>query len=75
MESFDITVTSGLLIATMKEACRKVYLSGHKRLLAAMYSCNIQTSADVLGKLYGIIAKRNGEIVQEDMIEGICLEL
>ena len=32
-EGFNSTVTSGLLISTMKEACRKVYLTGHKRLL------------------------------------------
>ena len=32
-EGFNSAVTSGLLISTMKEACRKVYLTGHKRLL------------------------------------------
>ena len=54
----------------MKEAVRKVYLIAHKRLLAAMYTCNIQTTSEVLGKLYGVIAKRNGKILEDDMIEG-----
>ena len=43
-EDFNLTVTSGQLISTMKEACRKVYLTSHKRLLAAMYQCSIQVS-------------------------------
>ena len=54
----------------MKDACPKVYLCGHKRLLAAMYSCTIQANAEVLGRLYGVISQRKGEVVEEDMIEG-----
>lgn len=56
------------------------------RLLLAMYSCEIQASskfrffyvcmrssspvADVLGKVYGVVAKRRGRIVAEEMKEG-----
>ena len=69
-KDFNVTTTSGQLISTMKEAVRKVYLIAHKRLLAAMYTCNIQTTSEVLGKLYGVIAKRNGKILEDDMIEG-----
>jgi len=72
-EDFNVTTTSGQLISTMKEAVRKVYLIAHKRLLAAMYTCNIQTTSEVLGKLYGVIAKRNGKILEDDMIEGTNL--
>jgi len=72
-EHFNSTVTSGQLISTMKEACRKVYLTGHKRLLAAMYQCPIQATSDVLGKLYGVISKRNGKVLDDDMIEGTNL--
>ena len=42
LPDFNSAVTSGLLISTMKDACRKVYLTAHKRLLAAMYQCSIQ---------------------------------
>ena len=50
-ENFDVTLTSGMLISTVKEACRKAFSLGHKRLLAAMYTCDIQASMDVLGKV------------------------
>merc|ERR1712176_89064 len=69
-EGFDFTQTSGQLISTMKEACRKAYSISHKRLLAAMYTCDVQSSMDVLGKVYAVISKREGKIIEEDMIEG-----
>lgn len=69
-EGFDLTQTSGQLISTMKEACRKAYSVGHKRLLAAMYTCDVQASMEVLGKVYGVISKRDGKVIDEDMVEG-----
>jgi len=36
----------------------------------AMYSCDIQASTDVLGKVYGVVARRRGRIVAEEMKEG-----
>ena len=54
----------------MKEACRKAYSVGHKRLLAAMYTCDVQASMEVLGKVYGVISKRDGKVIDEDMVEG-----
>lgn len=35
-----------------------------------MYSCDIQASTEVLGKVYGVIARRRGRIVSEEMKEG-----
>lgn len=102
-ENFDVTLTSGMLISTVKEACRKAFSVGHKRLLAAMYTCDIQASMDVLGKVkkllrknffsffqfycliflifdvcyfipdlqvYSVISKREGQVIEEDMVEG-----
>ena len=40
------------------------------RLMAAMYSCDIDVKADVLGKMYAVLSKRHGKIVEETMIEG-----
>lgn len=40
------------------------------RLIAAMYSCEIQATSDVLGKLYAVLAKREGKVISEDMKEG-----
>ena len=35
-----------------------------------MYSCDIDVKADVLGKMYAVLSKRHGKIVEETMIEG-----
>lgn len=41
---------SGQLIAAMKEACRHAFQAQPQRLMAAMYTCEIMATADVLGK-------------------------
>ena len=64
---------SGQLISVMNEACRKALLVQPARLMAAMYSCNIRTTAEVLGKLYAVLGKRNGRILSEEMIEGSAM--
>ena len=38
--------------------------------MAAMYTCEIQVKAEVLGKLFASLGKRHGKVVQEEMIEG-----
>jgi ribosome assembly protein 1 len=40
------------------------------RIKLAMYTCDIQASTDVLGKVYGVVARRRGRIVSEEMKEG-----
>ncbi|KAJ9055744.1 Cytoplasmic GTPase/eEF2-like protein (ribosomal biogenesis) [Entomophthora muscae] len=61
---------SGQLISTMKEACRSSFLAGAPRLMLAMYSCDIQATSEVLGRVYGVINKRRGKILSEEMKEG-----
>ena len=34
---------------------------------------SIQATSEVLGKLYGVISKRNGRVLEDDMIEGTNL--
>ncbi|XP_026684778.1 elongation factor-like GTPase 1 isoform X2 [Diaphorina citri] len=41
---------SGQIMATIKEGCRKAFQIQPQRLMAAMYTCNIQVSSEVLGK-------------------------
>ena len=72
-DNFDITLTSGQLMSTVKEACRKSFSILHKRLLAAMYTCEIQASCEVLGKVYGVIGRRDCKILEEDRVEGTDL--
>ncbi|KAG0100019.1 Cytoplasmic GTPase/eEF2-like protein (ribosomal biogenesis), partial [Podila epicladia] len=65
-----MAVSSGQLITTMRDACRLGFLEWSPRLMLAMYSCDIQTTADVLGKVYAVIARRKGKILHEEMKEG-----
>ncbi|XP_044294664.1 elongation factor-like GTPase 1 isoform X2 [Varanus komodoensis] len=61
---------SGQLIATMKEACRYAMQAKPQRLMAAMYTCEIMATADVLGRVYAVLSKREGRVLQEEMKEG-----
>ncbi|GBE84885.1 Ribosome assembly protein [Sparassis crispa] len=61
---------TGAFISSVKDACRNGLLDWSPRLLLAMYTCDIQASTDVLGKMYGVVAKRRGRIVAEEMKEG-----
>ncbi|XP_052796536.1 elongation factor-like GTPase 1 [Mya arenaria] len=61
---------SGQLISIVKEACLKSFQTQPQRLMAAMYKCNTQASTEVLGKLFAVIGKRHGRILQDEMREG-----
>ncbi|PFH53393.1 hypothetical protein AMATHDRAFT_73571 [Amanita thiersii Skay4041] len=61
---------TGSLISAVRDACRNGLLDWSPRLMLAMYTCDIQASTDVLGKVYAVIAKRRGRITAEEMKEG-----
>ena len=61
---------SGQLISAVKEGCRRAFMSQPMRLMSAMYSCEIQATSDVLGKVYAVLGKREGRVLNEDMKEG-----
>lgn len=65
-----IGIIQGQVISTMREACRQSFLDWSPRLYLAMYSCDIQASAEVLGKVYGVVSKRRGRIISEDLKDG-----
>lgn len=68
--SFKSGAISGQLISTMKEACRESFFSLSPRLMLATYSCDIQATSEVLGRVYGVINKRRGKIISEEMKDG-----
>ncbi|KAK6644054.1 hypothetical protein RUM43_000319 [Polyplax serrata] len=41
---------SGQIMSCVKDGCRKAFQAQPQRIMAAMYSCNIQANAEVLGK-------------------------
>ncbi|CAI8045879.1 Elongation factor-like GTPase 1 [Geodia barretti] len=61
---------SGQLISTVKEGCRRAFQVQPARLMSAMYTCNILATAEVLGKLYAVLGRRNGRVCAEEMREG-----
>lgn len=65
-----LTQTYGHLISAFRETFKRGFLEWSPRLMLAMYSCDVQASTEVLGKVYGVIAKRKGKILSEEMKEG-----
>ncbi|KAF8895270.1 P-loop containing nucleoside triphosphate hydrolase protein [Infundibulicybe gibba] len=70
IEQNRIAQVTGSVISAVRDACRNGLLDWSPRLMLAMYTCDIQASTDVLGKVYGVVAKRRGRIVAEEMKEG-----
>ncbi|RSH81559.1 Cytoplasmic GTPase/eEF2-like protein (ribosomal bioproteinsis) [Saitozyma podzolica] len=64
------TAVVGALISAVRDACRAGMLDWSPRIKLAMYTCDIQASTDVLGKVYAVVARRRGRIVSEEMKEG-----
>jgi len=61
---------SGQHISSFREGCRRAVMAQPMRLMAAMYTCEIQATTEVLGKVYSVINKRLGKILSEDLKEG-----
>ena len=70
LRSKIIMSTCGQLISSVKEACHRSFLYFSPRLSVSMYSCYIQTSAEMLGRVYSALSKRNGKIISEDYNDG-----
>lgn len=74
----DATATShlqsntfgGQVISAIRDGFRQGFLDWSPRLMLAMYSCDIQATTEVLGKVYAVVNKRHGHIVAEEMKEG-----
>lgn len=60
----------GKLIAPVRNAVHTGFLDWSPRLMLATYSCEIQASTEVLGKVYSVVTRRRGKIVSEEMKEG-----
>jgi len=72
-EQNKMAQVTGSVISAVRDACRNGLLDWSPRLMLAMYTCDIQCSPDVLGMVYGVVAKRRGRIVAEEMREGTSL--
>lgn len=61
---------SGQIMSAVKEGCRKAFQAQPQRLMSAMYSCQIQANAEILGKMYAVLGRRHGRILHGDMTQG-----
>lgn len=67
--SANIGRLTGEVIRTVRECIRQGFLDWSPRIMLAMYSCEIQASAEVLGRVYSVITRRGGRIVSESLLE------
>ncbi|KAK8740714.1 hypothetical protein OTU49_002668 [Cherax quadricarinatus] len=68
LQSFGIS--SGQIISLSKDTLRKAFENQCQRLVCAMYSCVISVTSEVVGRMYSVIGKRQGRIVDGDITEG-----
>lgn len=66
----DVPNIFGRFITTIRGQIHQSFLDWSPRIMWAMYSCDIQTSVDVLGKVYAVVQQRHGKIISEEMKEG-----
>jgi ribosome assembly protein 1 len=64
---------SGQIISTMRRACRESFNQSNRRLVEAVFECNMQCTVDQLGKLYSVLGQRRCDILNEDMMEGTSI--
>ncbi|KAK3955287.1 P-loop containing nucleoside triphosphate hydrolase protein [Pseudoneurospora amorphoporcata] len=61
---------TGEVIKTVQQSIHKGFLDWSPRLMLAMYTCEIQASTEVLGRVYDVLTRRRGRVQSEAMNEG-----
>ncbi|KLU89115.1 elongation factor 2 [Magnaporthiopsis poae ATCC 64411] len=61
---------TGEVIKAVQQSIHKGFLDWSPRLMLAMYSCEIQASTEVLGRVYDVLTRRRGHVLSEAMKEG-----
>lgn len=69
-EPTDIGRLTGELISSIRSAIGSAFLDWSPRILLAMYSCTIQATPEVLGRVYAVLTRRRGSILSESLLEG-----
>lgn len=66
----NTTGKSDQYLSSIRDAIQSLILKASPRIKLAMYVVDIQTSAELLGKVYTVIQKQRGSILSEEMKEG-----
>lgn len=69
-QSAGVSSARGRVISATREAIHQGVSDWSPRLKLATYMCEIQAPAEVLGRVYGVITRRRGRVLSEDMKEG-----
>ncbi|CAG8258702.1 unnamed protein product [Penicillium salamii] len=69
-DDLDMGRLTGESIRLVREGISAGFLDWSPRIMLAMYSCEIQATTEVLGRVYGVITRRRGRIMSEVMKEG-----
>ncbi|PWY65567.1 ribosome assembly protein 1 [Aspergillus heteromorphus CBS 117.55] len=69
-EDIDLGRLTGEAIRLVRDSISQGFLDWSPRIMLAMYSCEIQASTEVLGRVYAVITRRRGRILSEQMKEG-----
>ncbi|KAI8897277.1 P-loop containing nucleoside triphosphate hydrolase protein [Globomyces pollinis-pini] len=71
--SDQLTYLPGQIVSMINLSIRQGFLQWSPRLMLAMYSCELQTEATHLGRVDGVLSRRRGKILSEDIKEGTPL--
>ena len=63
-------INQGRIIVHTRNLIHKEFLLKSPRLFLAMYTCDIQATSEVLGKVYAVVQRTGGSIISEEMKEG-----
>lgn len=63
-------VAPGQLIPLCKTLFEVAFLFWSPRLMLASYRCSVQTTAEMLGRVYSILSKRHGRVISEEYHDG-----
>jgi len=61
---------TGEVIKSVRAGISQGFLDWSPRILLAMYSCEVQASTEVLGRVYAVFNRRRGRILSESLKEG-----
>lgn len=69
----DFSILPGQLLSQAKDAIKQGFLQYSPRLMLAIYTCELQTEAQFLGRVDGVLSRRRGKILSEDIKDGSTL--
>jgi ribosome assembly protein 1 len=63
----------GQLAAATRTACRRAFLARSPRIVEPLYTCDIQVTSELLGKVYGLLNSCRAHVVSEQLKQGTPL--